>query len=181
MNSRAAASWDAEYASGRYRHEPPVGFARDIIDAARSRNLARGLYIGCGNGRNFIPLSEAGLDLIGLDISARAVAQLRQRRPSTAGLIVGGIDALRPSAEFDLVIGIQVFQHGHRDQAHQHLTGAAARVAPGGCCASGSTPPGPTSGTGMYAPRKPATAASPPVTSTARKPGSRSTSSPRPS
>ena len=132
MNTRAAAAWDAEYASGRYRHEPPVGFARDIIDAARSRNLARGLYIGCGNGRNFIPLSEAGLDLIGLDISARAVAQLRQRRPSTAGLIVGDLSAVLPSARFELVIGIQVFQHGHRDQAHQHLTGAAARVAPGG-------------------------------------------------
>jgi len=132
MNTSAAASWDAEYASGRYRHEPPVGFARDIIDAARSRNLARGLYIGCGNGRNFIPLSEAGLDLIGLDISARAVAQLRQRRPSTSGLIVGDLGAVLPSARFELVIGIQVFQHGHRDQAHQHLTGAAARVAPGG-------------------------------------------------
>ena len=132
MNTRAAAAWDGEYASGRYRHEPPVGFARDIIDAARSRNLARGLYIGCGNGRNFIPLSEAGLDLIGLDISARAVAQLRQRRPSTAGLIVGDLSAVLPSARFELVIGIQVFQHGHRDQAHQHLTGAAARVAPGG-------------------------------------------------
>jgi SAM-dependent methyltransferase len=132
MNTRAAAAWDAEYASGRYRGEPPAGFARDIIDAARSRNLRRGLYIGCGNGRNFIPMSEAGLDLVGLDISAQAVAQLRQRRPATAGLIVGDLRALLPSARFELVIGIQVFQHGDRDQAHRHLTGAAAHVAPGG-------------------------------------------------
>jgi SAM-dependent methyltransferase len=132
MNSRAATSWDAEYASGRYRDEPPVGFARDIIAAARSRNLRRGLYIGCGNGRNFIPLSQAGLDLVGLDISAQAIAQLRRRRPGAAGLIVGDLGALPPSARFELVIGIQVFQHGHRDQAHQHLTGAAAHVAPGG-------------------------------------------------
>jgi trans-aconitate methyltransferase len=132
MNTRAAASWDAEYAAGRYRHEPPAGFARDIIDAAGPRNLGRGLYIGCGNGRNFIPMTEAGLDLIGLDISARAVAQLRQRRPGTAGLIVGDLSAILPSARFGLVIGIQVFQHGRRDQAHRHLTGAAARVAPGG-------------------------------------------------
>jgi SAM-dependent methyltransferase len=128
----AAASWDAEYASGRYCHDPPVGFTRDIIGAARSGNLRRGLYIGCGNGRNLVPLSDAGLDLIGLDISARAVGQLRERRPGAARLVVGGIDALRPSAEFDLVIGIQVFQHGNRGQAHRHLAGAAAHVAPGG-------------------------------------------------
>jgi len=132
MSTEAAASWDAEYASGRYRHEPPVSFTRDIISAARSANLRRGLYIGCGNGRNLVPLSGAGLDLTGLDISSRAIAQLRERTPGAAGLIVGGIDALRPSAEFDLVIGIQVFQHGNRAQAHAHLTGAAAHVAPGG-------------------------------------------------
>jgi SAM-dependent methyltransferase len=132
MNSRAAASWDAEYVSGRYQDEPPVGFARDIIDAARSRNLRRGLYIGCGNGRNFIPMAAAGLDLVGLDISAPAVAQLRQRRPAAAGLIAGDLGAVAPSARFELVIGIQVFQHGDRDQAHRHLSGAAAHVAPGG-------------------------------------------------
>ena len=132
MSTAAAASWDAEYASGRYRHEPPVGFTRDIISAARSRNLRRGLYIGCGNGRNLVPLSDAGLDLIGLDISSRALAQLRERRPGAGRLVAGTIDALRPSAEFDLVIGIQVFQHGHRGLAHRHLAGAAAHVAPGG-------------------------------------------------
>jgi SAM-dependent methyltransferase len=132
MSTEATASWDAEYASGRYGHEPPVGFTRDIISAARAANLRRGLYIGCGNGRNLVPLSDAGLDLIGLDISPRAIAQLRERRPCAAGLAVGGIDALRPSAEFDLVIGIQVFQHGNRGQVHRHLTAAAAHVAAGG-------------------------------------------------
>jgi len=132
VDTRAAASWDAEYASGRYRKEPPVAFARDVIDAARSRNLRRGLYIGCGNGRNFIPMSDAGLDLIGLDISAQAITQLRRRGPASARLIIGDLRAFRPSARFELVIGIQVFQHGNRDQAHRHLTGAAAHVAPGG-------------------------------------------------
>jgi hypothetical protein len=43
-------------------------------------------------------------------------------------LIVGDIDALPPSAQYDLVIGIQVFQHGTRGEAHQHLGAAAARV-----------------------------------------------------
>jgi SAM-dependent methyltransferase len=90
MSTEAAASWDAAYASGRYRHDSPVAFTRYIVSAARTANLRRGLYIGCGNGRNLIPLSDAGLDLIGLDISTRAIAQLRDRRPGAARLIVGG-------------------------------------------------------------------------------------------
>ena len=132
MRTTAAASWDDQYASGRYQNEPPVGFAHDVIDAARARNLRRGLYVGCGNGRNLIPMSDAGLDLVGLDISAQAITQLRQRRPRAARLIVGDLSALRPSAQFEVVIGIQVFQHGRRGQAHDHLARAAAHVAPGG-------------------------------------------------
>jgi hypothetical protein len=46
----------------------------DIITAARDAGISRGLYIGCGNGRNYIPLSEAGLDLTGLDISVTAIS-----------------------------------------------------------------------------------------------------------
>lgn len=132
MTATAAASWDAEYASGRYRDEPPVRFAHDVIEAARSRNLSRGLYVGCGNGRNFVPMTEAGLDLIGLDTSATAITQLRQRGPGAARLVVGDLGALLPSARFELVIGIQVFQHGRRGQAHRHVARAATRVAPGG-------------------------------------------------
>ena len=30
-----AASWDKEYASGRYRDDPPVAFVADILTAAR--------------------------------------------------------------------------------------------------------------------------------------------------
>jgi hypothetical protein len=72
-----AAAWDAEYAAGRYVGEPPVAFARDILAAARQA----GLYIGCGNGRNYLPLVVGGLDLTGLDISATAIAQLSARAP----------------------------------------------------------------------------------------------------
>jgi SAM-dependent methyltransferase len=53
--------------------------------------LSRGLYIGCGNGRNLVPMSDAGLDLIGLDISAQAITQLHRRKPGAARLIVGDL------------------------------------------------------------------------------------------
>lgn len=133
MDAKAASSWDAEYASGRYRHETAVDFTADVLAAARRRGLRRGLYVGCGNGRNLVPMLHGGLDLLGLDISGEAIAQLRQQRPDRAGqLIVGDLSALPRSARYELVVGIQVFQHGTRGQAHRHLAAAAARVAPGG-------------------------------------------------
>jgi SAM-dependent methyltransferase len=128
-----AASWDAQYAAGRYADDPPVGFADDILAAAAVRRLRTGVYLGCGNGRNLVPMLDAGLDLLGLDISAEAIGQLRRRRPDRVGqLIVGDLTVLPPMARYELVIGIQVFQHGTRAQAHRHLAAAAARVAPGG-------------------------------------------------
>jgi SAM-dependent methyltransferase len=132
MTSSAAASWDAEYACGRYAAEPPVAFTRDIIDTAAGLNLRHGLYIGCGNGRNLVPMLDAGLALTGLDISEQAVAQLRARRPGQVPLVTGDLSAVSPSARFGLVIGIQVFQHGNRAQAHRHMAAAAAHVRPGG-------------------------------------------------
>jgi hypothetical protein len=133
QSDSAAAAWDAEYSAGRYRDEPPVAFTRDILAAARAAGLARGLYIGCGNGRNFLPLVTAGLDLTGLDISATAVAQLAARAPQRRGRVVcGDLTALPPAAAYPLVIGIQVFQHGDRAAAHAHIRAAQSRVAAGG-------------------------------------------------
>ncbi|MGH3983799.1 MAG: class I SAM-dependent methyltransferase [Pseudonocardiaceae bacterium] len=133
MDENVPASWNAEYANGRYRGEPPVRFVEDILAAARRHGLVRGLYIGCGNGRNLIPLLDAGLDLVGLDISTEAIAQLRERRPDRAGdLIIGDLSALPASTRYELVVGIQVFQHGTRHETHEHLAAAAARVAPAG-------------------------------------------------
>jgi len=129
----AAGAWDAEYAAGRYRSEPPVRFVADIVDTARDLRLSRGLYVGCGNGRNLLPMLDAGLDLVGLDISAEAIGQLRRDRPDRSDqLVVGELSALPPSAVYELVVGIQVFQHGTRALAHEHVWAAAGRVGQGG-------------------------------------------------
>jgi hypothetical protein len=94
-----AAAWDTEYRAGRYRDEPPVTFTQDILAAARETGPDRGLYIGCGNGRNYLPLVAAGLDLTGLDISAAAIAQLASRAPGRRDrLIRGDLTALPAGA-----------------------------------------------------------------------------------
>jgi len=113
--------------------DPPVTFTYDILAAARAAGLVRGLYIGCGNGRNYLPLVAGGLDLTGLDISAVAIAQLAARAPTRRDrLVCGDLKALPAEASYPLVVGIQVFQHGDRHDAHAHIRAAQQRVGPDG-------------------------------------------------
>lgn len=131
-----ASAWNRQYQSGRYVGDPPEPFVSDILAAAQSGGVSSGLYIGCGNGRNLLPLLDAGLDLTGLDISAEAIEQLRRARPEDAARFVQGTVAGLPDDQrFDLVVGIQVFMFGTRAQTHQHLRDAQARVRPGGLLA----------------------------------------------
>ncbi|MGW2346668.1 class I SAM-dependent methyltransferase [Streptomyces sp. NPDC001661] len=134
MDTRESASWDAEYRRGRYEDEPPVGFVDDIVRAAQCLPPdAQGLYVGCGNGRNYLPLRAAGLNLTGLDISPAALASLAKRSPADAPhLVHGAVTDLPADQLFHLVVGIQVFQHGNRATAHAHLRAALDRIRTGG-------------------------------------------------
>lgn len=133
MDRRIAESWDAEYEVGRFENEPPLAFTQDILAASKEAGLARGLYIGCGNGRNFLPLVAAGLDLTGLDISRKSLEQLAARTPELRHrLIEGDVAALPAETRCAIVIGIQVFQHGDLKAAYAHVRLAQERVMPGG-------------------------------------------------
>jgi SAM-dependent methyltransferase len=128
-----AQSWDAEYARGRYRDEAPVDFVRDVLAASLNKGIRHGLYIGCGNGRNYLPLVDGGLDLLGLDISRTAIDQLLERTPERRDRLMHGDLYSLPATElFDVVIGIQVFQHGNRSTSHRHIRTAQRRVSAGG-------------------------------------------------
>jgi len=122
------AYWDDAYAAGMYADAAPDAFTRDILAAAPPGTT--GVEIGCGNGRNLIPLVRGGLDLIGVDPSRVALSRLALRAPDVRTLL-GTQDDL-PPGRHDLVVGIQVHQHGDRDGARAMLRGSLARVAPGG-------------------------------------------------
>jgi hypothetical protein len=65
---RVRASWDAEYRDGRYSGEPPIAFVGTILETLRGEPAlwpGPGLYVGCGNGRNYLPLVDGGADLAG--------------------------------------------------------------------------------------------------------------------
>jgi hypothetical protein len=56
-----AARWDSEYVAER-----PLPFVDRIISTLRAHPAAIdgvGVYVGCGNGRNCLPLVDAGLEL----------------------------------------------------------------------------------------------------------------------
>jgi SAM-dependent methyltransferase len=128
-----AAAWDAQYSNGRYVGDPPEPFVAEILTTAGRLGLSRGLYVGCGNGRNILHLIDEGLDLRGIDISHEAIRQLRAARPElSARFAVGEIGSLAPAETFQLVVGIQVFMFGTREQAHRHLNEAKRRVELGG-------------------------------------------------
>lgn len=127
--------WNELYEGGRYVGEEPVSFVDDIIAAVHLHRPSdnTGLYIGCGNGRNYGPLVDAGLDLVGVDVSSAAITQLAQRRPDRADRLVhGDISELPGGSSFGTVIGIQVFQHGCESDAYAHITSALGLLHPGG-------------------------------------------------
>src|SRR5262249_55249466 len=91
------------------------------------------LYVGCGNGRNYVPLVDAGLNLRGLDVSTEALGQLTARRPDLGRhLHLGDVREFEPLAPLAYVIAIQVFQHGTRQDVMSYFARVAALLAPAG-------------------------------------------------
>ena len=125
----ASRRWDAEYGRGRYAGEPPIKFAETVLEiVAGSAGLSggRGLYVGCGNGRNFARLVRGGLDLAGIDPSPVAIGQLAARCPPAAGrLQCVDMERFEPGARFDYLIAIQVFQHGCAASAARYFERAS--------------------------------------------------------
>lgn len=132
----AAERWDEEYRQGRYRDEPPLPFVRDILATLGAHPAIRagvGLYVGCGNGRNYLPLIDAGLTLHGLDLSAEALRQLAERRPAVAPMLVhGDLASLARPQPVAYVIALQVLQHGGEVTVRQSFARVADLLTPGG-------------------------------------------------
>lgn len=131
-----ARCWDHEYESGRYENERPLPFVDVIIDmlCGRSWTDRRGLYVGCGNGRNFIPLAAKCPGLRGIDASEVGIRRLLEKRPEYAGRVSRGdfLDGRHPKPREDYLVSIQAFQHGDGLTARTYLERAAAVLRPGG-------------------------------------------------
>jgi SAM-dependent methyltransferase len=116
---RNIAHWDQIFASrswGKYPPEELIRFiARTFPDATR-RNHLRALEIGCGPGANLWCLAREGFQVAGIDGSAHAIAQARERlrceglgmAEESADLRVGNFETLPwENAVFDVVIDLE--------------------------------------------------------------------------
>ena len=126
--------WDAEYESGRYANEEPVRFVKTIVSMLEgSGRSLRGLYVGCGNGRNYVPLASSGLNILGIDISAAAIGDLSRRHPSFSGrLLCKSLADFEPRGLFDYIVAIQVFQHGTESEVSKHFDRVSCLLKAGG-------------------------------------------------
>ncbi len=133
-----ASSWDAEYRSGKYAGDSPLPFVTKIVRVLEDDEAVRrgtGLYIGCGNGRNFLPLLDHGFDLKGLDLSSEALRQIGERRPDIGSerLICGNFLSFENDGRpFDYLIALQVFQHGSETQIQNYFRRVAELLRRGG-------------------------------------------------
>ena len=128
--------WDAQYADGKYSDMPSVPFADmisgmlgDYADVAGGD----GLYVGCGNGRNFVPLADSGLGIRGIDVSPVAIRQLSERRPDLAGRLSCIDFADYPESPLlDYIVSIQAFQHGTGAQVRGYFEKVSRMLRSGG-------------------------------------------------
>lgn len=133
-----ASSWDAEYRTGRYVGEPPIQFVEQIAELLNDHDpnhQGLGLYVGCGNGRNFLPLVDRGFDLVGLDLSREALRQISDQRPGLDYERLICDDFLRfqsSNMQFDYLIALQVFQHGDGERVTDYFARAAQLLRSGG-------------------------------------------------
>ncbi len=135
-NNMISNKWDKEYEDGRYQDESPIEFVSKIKQTLQQfQNISQGngLYIGCGNGRNYIPLVKSNLNIIGIDISKVAIRQLLQKIPENADQLMccnfleyGSLNL------FDYIISIQVFQHGTEKQIREYFEKTSQLLKPGG-------------------------------------------------
>ena len=136
MTSVLGSRWDDEYEHGRYEGEPPLPFVQDILATLRAEDeMWRdvGLYVGCGNGRNYLPLVDAGANLRGLDVSAEAIKRLAARRPGEPlSLSVGDFRSYRSDRLFGYLVAIQVFQHGDEEGVSRYFANVTETLRPGG-------------------------------------------------
>lgn len=134
--------WDAE-AAATYDTPGEGAFAPEVLDPA-IRSLARladggpALELAIGTGRLAIPLSEAGVDVTGIELSTAMLARLREKADETEIPVVAGDMTTAVAGEgFALVyLAFNTLANllTQEDQV-RCFRNAARHLTPGGCFA----------------------------------------------
>ena len=128
--------WDQAYENGANKNAPSVLFIKTIITTILDQmegSSYGGLYVGCGNGQNYIPMSQSGLDMVGLDISKVGLNLLAKAAPEYSHkLVCADFGKFESNNLFDYIISIQVFHFGTESQILHYFAKASQLLRPGG-------------------------------------------------
>ena len=109
-----------------------VGFARAEL---QRRGTARALDLGCGAGRNAIPLARMGWDVTGIDLSWPMLRAADRRASETrlqdrVSLALAAMDRIPAQDQrFDLVVAHGIWNLARSAAEFRRALGEAARVA----------------------------------------------------
>ena len=127
--------WNRVYKSMTNNDSPPLSFTDRIKRNVQHRfkEKGKGLYAGCGDGRNYIPLSQSGLDIIGLDISSEGLNRLARKNPKYAHqLICADFEKFEVNCLFDYIISIQFFHMAVEPKIISYVAKVAQLLKPSG-------------------------------------------------
>jgi len=109
---------------------------QEIIEIFSDRNYKKILDLGCGVGRNIIPLVKNGFDVEGIDESSEAIRLLKKHlkdKSLKAKLSVGTFQSLPfPNDYFDAIICIQTLNHGYEKDIKEGFNEMRRVLKPGG-------------------------------------------------
>jgi predicted TPR repeat methyltransferase len=126
----AADSDPWRFATSTYEQEK---YARTVA-SLEGRRYARGLEVGCSIGVLTERLAEVCDALVGVDVSARAVATARERLAGVDGVTVEcrSLPEETPDGPFDLIVCSEVLYYFDAELLSTVLDGLLARLEPGG-------------------------------------------------
>lgn len=108
-----------------------------VIQIFREREVDKILDVGCGAGRNLIPLVRQGFDVSGVDLAPEGIKRADdelEKEGLSANLAKADIFESLPYKDefFDAVVSVQVLQHGMISQIKRGIAEIERVLAPEG-------------------------------------------------
>lgn len=137
---RPGSHWNDIYKEGDYSYydlDEPHEDLDKVTDKFKEEGVEKVLDLGCGSGRNLIPLAEEGFDVSGIDASKEGIEiahDILNQEDLEADLETEDVFEPLPYADnsFDAVVSVQVLQHGSLNQIKHAIEEIKRILRPGG-------------------------------------------------
>lgn len=114
-HQEAQGYWDSKFERGWHEGSGSPRFFTEYVDAHKEELGHLVLDLGCGRGRNLVPLVEQGFDVTGLDFSKSGLDETKRaldQKDLDAKLVQGKTTELPfEDNSFDFVVSIGVIHH----------------------------------------------------------------------